>query len=168
MLGLEQLSPEDRNVVVRTRRLERFLTQPFFTTEQFTGLSQRPMTPVTKSIPGSHPCRSCATRITITRRRRVTAIKRFWRRDMSTGLSTSRVRSRKNRRGGRTGGSHRYRHFKGGAADKVAGKLLTQGLIEETPARRAADLAPRRNQWTLRAAHHRPRCNSRGGQFPAR
>ena len=38
MLGLEQLSPEDRNVVGRARRLERFLTQPFFTTEQFTGL----------------------------------------------------------------------------------------------------------------------------------
>ena len=37
MLGLEQLSPEDRNVVARARRLERFLTQPFFTTEQFTG-----------------------------------------------------------------------------------------------------------------------------------
>jgi len=37
MLGLEQLSPEDRNVVGRARRLERFLTQPFFTTEQFTG-----------------------------------------------------------------------------------------------------------------------------------
>jgi F-type H+/Na+-transporting ATPase subunit beta len=38
MLGLEQLAPEDRNVVARARRLERFLTQPFFTTEQFTGL----------------------------------------------------------------------------------------------------------------------------------
>ncbi|MDZ7618758.1 MAG: F0F1 ATP synthase subunit beta [Patescibacteria group bacterium] len=38
MLGLEQLSTEDRNVVARARRLERFLTQPFFTTEQFTGL----------------------------------------------------------------------------------------------------------------------------------
>jgi len=38
MLGLEQLSPEDRNVVARARRLERFFTQPFFTTEQFTGL----------------------------------------------------------------------------------------------------------------------------------
>lgn len=37
MLGLEQLSSEDRNVVARARRLERFLTQPFFTTEQFTG-----------------------------------------------------------------------------------------------------------------------------------
>ncbi len=39
MLGLEQLSPEDRKVVVRARQLERFLTQPFFTTEQFTGLT---------------------------------------------------------------------------------------------------------------------------------
>jgi F-type H+/Na+-transporting ATPase subunit beta len=39
MLGLEQLSPEDRNLVARARRLERFLTQPFFTTEQFTGLA---------------------------------------------------------------------------------------------------------------------------------
>ncbi|MFT7630689.1 MAG: F-type H+-transporting ATPase subunit beta [Mariniblastus sp.] len=39
MLGLEQLSPEDRNIVARARRLERFLTQPFFTTEQFTGRS---------------------------------------------------------------------------------------------------------------------------------
>jgi F-type H+-transporting ATPase subunit beta len=38
MLGLEQLSPEDRKVVARARRLERFFTQPFFTTEQFTGL----------------------------------------------------------------------------------------------------------------------------------
>ena len=41
MLGLEQLSPKDRNVVGRARRLERFLTQPFFTTEQFTGLKGR-------------------------------------------------------------------------------------------------------------------------------
>jgi F-type H+-transporting ATPase subunit beta len=38
MLGLEQLSAEDRKVVGRARRLERFLTQPFFTTEKFTSL----------------------------------------------------------------------------------------------------------------------------------
>ena len=37
MLGLEQLAVADRMVVARARRLERFLTQPFFTTEQFTG-----------------------------------------------------------------------------------------------------------------------------------
>jgi len=37
MLGLEELSHEDQKVVNRARRLERFFTQPFFTTEQFTG-----------------------------------------------------------------------------------------------------------------------------------
>jgi len=36
MLGLEQLSLNDQKTVNRARRLERFLTQPFFTTEQFT------------------------------------------------------------------------------------------------------------------------------------
>lgn len=38
MLGLEQLSVTDRAIVNRARRLERFFTQPFFTTEQFSGL----------------------------------------------------------------------------------------------------------------------------------
>jgi F-type H+-transporting ATPase subunit beta len=37
MLGLEELSESDQATVRRARRLERFLTQPFFTTEQFTG-----------------------------------------------------------------------------------------------------------------------------------
>jgi F-type H+-transporting ATPase subunit beta len=41
MLGLEELSREDRRTVFRARRLERFLTQPFFTTEQFTGMQGR-------------------------------------------------------------------------------------------------------------------------------
>jgi F-type H+-transporting ATPase subunit beta len=38
MLGFEELSQEDQKIVNRARRLERFLTQPFFTTEHFTGL----------------------------------------------------------------------------------------------------------------------------------
>lgn len=38
MLGLEQLAPEDRTIVARARRLERFLTQPFFATEQFSDI----------------------------------------------------------------------------------------------------------------------------------
>jgi len=41
MLGLEELSREDRQTVYRARRLERFLTQPTFVTEQFTGLKGR-------------------------------------------------------------------------------------------------------------------------------
>ena len=41
MLGMEELSEHDRATVARARRLERFLTQPFFSTEQFTGMSGR-------------------------------------------------------------------------------------------------------------------------------
>ncbi len=41
MLGIEELSREDRKTVYRARRLERFLTQPFFVTEQFTGYKGR-------------------------------------------------------------------------------------------------------------------------------
>jgi len=44
MLGMEELSQEDRRMVRRARRLERFLTQPFFVTEQFTGQSGRLVT----------------------------------------------------------------------------------------------------------------------------
>ncbi|WP_410504133.1 F0F1 ATP synthase subunit beta [Kaistella flava (ex Peng et al. 2021)] len=38
MLGMEQLSVKDRNTVTQARKLERFLTQPFFATEQFSGI----------------------------------------------------------------------------------------------------------------------------------
>ncbi|MBZ0185562.1 MAG: F0F1 ATP synthase subunit beta [Candidatus Obscuribacterales bacterium] len=41
MLGLEQLSFENRKVVSRARRLERFLTQPFSCTERFTNQEGR-------------------------------------------------------------------------------------------------------------------------------
>lgn len=41
MLGIEELSREDRSTVYRARRLERFLTQPFYTTEHFTGQEGR-------------------------------------------------------------------------------------------------------------------------------
>lgn len=39
MLGLEELSPADRLVVLRARKLQRYLTQPFFVTAQHTGLA---------------------------------------------------------------------------------------------------------------------------------
>jgi F-type H+-transporting ATPase subunit beta len=41
MLGFEELSRDDQAVVRRARRIERFLTQPFYTTEQFTGKEGR-------------------------------------------------------------------------------------------------------------------------------
>jgi len=38
ILGMEELSDEDKLIVSRARRVERFLSQPFFVAEQFTGL----------------------------------------------------------------------------------------------------------------------------------
>jgi F-type H+-transporting ATPase subunit beta len=37
ILGLEELSEEDRKIVARARKIERFLSQPFFVAEVFTG-----------------------------------------------------------------------------------------------------------------------------------
>jgi F-type H+-transporting ATPase subunit beta len=51
MLGLEELSREDRATVSKARRLERFLTQPFFTTQHFTGKEGRRV-PLEKTIEG--------------------------------------------------------------------------------------------------------------------
>jgi F-type H+-transporting ATPase subunit beta len=38
MLGIEELTTEDQKTVYRARRLEKFLTQPFYVTEQFTNM----------------------------------------------------------------------------------------------------------------------------------
>lgn len=38
ILGMDELSEEDKLVVTRARRVQRFLSQPFFVAEQFTGL----------------------------------------------------------------------------------------------------------------------------------
>ena len=39
MLGMDELTAEDRVLVARARRLRNFLTQPFFVTEGYTGVS---------------------------------------------------------------------------------------------------------------------------------
>jgi F-type H+-transporting ATPase subunit beta len=41
ILGMEELSEEDKLIVARARRIQRFLSQPFFVAEQFTGSSGR-------------------------------------------------------------------------------------------------------------------------------
>ena len=38
ILGMEELSEEDKIIVGRARRLQRFLSQPFFVAQQFTGM----------------------------------------------------------------------------------------------------------------------------------
>ncbi len=39
ILGMEELSDEDKITVARARKIQRFLSQPFFVAEQFTGMS---------------------------------------------------------------------------------------------------------------------------------
>jgi F-type H+-transporting ATPase subunit beta len=40
ILGMEELSEEDKLSVSRARRVQRFLSQPFHVAEQFTGLKE--------------------------------------------------------------------------------------------------------------------------------
>ena len=51
ILGVEELSDEDKLVVSRARRAQRFLSQPFFVAEQFTGLPGV-MVPLAETIRG--------------------------------------------------------------------------------------------------------------------
>ncbi|MEN9852185.1 MAG: synthase subunit beta, F-type H+-transporting ATPase subunit beta [Candidatus Parcubacteria bacterium] len=39
ILGMDELSDEDKKIVGRARRIQKFLSQPFFVAEQFTGIS---------------------------------------------------------------------------------------------------------------------------------
>jgi F-type H+-transporting ATPase subunit beta len=39
MLGIEELSTKDRMIVMRARKLQRYLTQPFWTTATHTGMA---------------------------------------------------------------------------------------------------------------------------------
>jgi F-type H+-transporting ATPase subunit beta len=45
MLGMDELSPDDRLLVGRARRIKSFLTQPFFVAESFTSLPGRRVDP---------------------------------------------------------------------------------------------------------------------------
>ena len=51
MLGIEELSAHDRAVVARARRLERFLTQPFFTISASAGTTGR-LVPIAETLDG--------------------------------------------------------------------------------------------------------------------
>ncbi len=51
ILGMEELSEEDKIIVARARKLQRFLSQPFFVAEQFTGM-QGAYVPVAETIRG--------------------------------------------------------------------------------------------------------------------
>src|SRR3989454_3289427 len=49
ILGLDELSEEDKVIVGRARKIQRFLSQPFFVAEQFTGIPGK-YTPIDETI----------------------------------------------------------------------------------------------------------------------
>ena len=49
ILGVEELSEDDKKVVARARRIERFLSQPFIVAEPFTGKPGK-VTPIAETI----------------------------------------------------------------------------------------------------------------------
>ena len=51
ILGMDELSDEDRQIVYRARKIQKFLSQPFFVAEQFTGQQGR-YVPVKDTIKG--------------------------------------------------------------------------------------------------------------------
>jgi F-type H+-transporting ATPase subunit beta len=51
ILGIDELSEDDKLIVGRARRIQRFLSQPFFVAEQFTGL-QGKYVPIAETIKG--------------------------------------------------------------------------------------------------------------------
>ncbi len=51
ILGIEELSEEDKTTVSRARRIQRFLTQPFFVAETFTGMGGK-YVPVRETVRG--------------------------------------------------------------------------------------------------------------------
>lgn len=51
ILGIDELSEEDKKVVARARRIQKFLSQPFFVAEQFTNIKGA-YVPVAESIRG--------------------------------------------------------------------------------------------------------------------
>jgi F-type H+/Na+-transporting ATPase subunit beta len=51
ILGIDELSEDDKLIVARARKIERFLSQPFFVAEQFTG-SEGKYVPIAETIRG--------------------------------------------------------------------------------------------------------------------
>ncbi len=51
ILGVEELSEDDKLVVARARKIQRFLTQPFFVTEQFVGIRGK-YVPINETLAG--------------------------------------------------------------------------------------------------------------------
>jgi F-type H+-transporting ATPase subunit beta len=51
ILGIDELSDEDKLTVARARKIQRFLTQPMFVAEQFTGVAGQ-YVPIRETVRG--------------------------------------------------------------------------------------------------------------------
>jgi len=51
ILGMEELSDEDKSTVYRARKIQRFLSQPFHVAEQFTGIKGK-FVPLAETVKG--------------------------------------------------------------------------------------------------------------------
>jgi F-type H+-transporting ATPase subunit beta len=51
ILGIDELSEEDKQIVARARKIQRFLSQPFFVAEQFTGMKGK-YVPIKETVRG--------------------------------------------------------------------------------------------------------------------
>ncbi|MFV0527216.1 MAG: F0F1 ATP synthase subunit beta [Lachnospiraceae bacterium] len=51
IMGMDELADEDKDIVLRARRIQRFLSQPFTVAEQFTGMGGR-YVPLSKTLSG--------------------------------------------------------------------------------------------------------------------
>ena len=51
MLGMDELSEDDKLTVARARKIQRFLSQPFFVATQFTGIDGK-YVPLSETIRG--------------------------------------------------------------------------------------------------------------------
>lgn len=51
ILGMDELSESDKITVTRARKIQRFLSQPFFVAEQFTGMEGR-YVPIAETVAG--------------------------------------------------------------------------------------------------------------------
>jgi F-type H+-transporting ATPase subunit beta len=51
ILGMDELSPEDKLIVSRARKVQRFFSQPFFVAERYTGMPGR-YVPVKETVRG--------------------------------------------------------------------------------------------------------------------
>ena len=51
ILGMDELTEEDKIIVARARKIQRFLSQPFFVAEQFTGMEGK-YVPLKETIRG--------------------------------------------------------------------------------------------------------------------